>query len=226
MRLNRTLLAAGLLAVVAQPLRAQIWQDSVKLHLPYATWRTSGVVANGVYVGPYQAMFQSVGGFATTSPRFDVFCVDFQNSVSVGRKWKANFTTLAGGDMSKTRWKNQLKYRMAAYLSAKFKTTATTQWGALHAAIWNIMAGSPSITTGSWASADAAAFYSDAQANGGSFDMSAWYVVTDVNTSSATPGVGGVQEYIYNTPEPATIILLGTGLLSVLALGIAKRPVA
>jgi hypothetical protein len=225
MKLTRSLIATGLLAMTASAASAQVRQDSLKLTAAYATWRSSGVVANGVYVGPYQARFKN-GGFSSPSPSFDVFCVDFQNGISVGQKWGANITTLAGSDMTKTRWKNQLKYQKAAYLSAKFATTSTTKWGALHAAIWNVMAGSPSITSGSWSSADAQAFYTDAQANGGNFDMTNWFVITDVNTSGATPGVGGVQEYLYNTPEPATLILLGTGLLTLVLTGVIRKQMA
>lgn len=227
MKLTRSLIATGLLAITASAAFAQVTQDSLQLKAPYATWRTSGVIApvggRNVYVGPYQAMFESVGGFSDTSPRFDIYCVDFQHSISVGQKWKANFTTLAGSDMTKTRWKNQLKYQRAAYLSNKFKTTTTAKWGSLHNAIWYVMTG----TTPALGSTDAVGFYNDAVAYGGSFDMANWFVVTDVNVTSATPGTGGTQEFLYNTPEPATIILLGTGLLTTLALsGLIRKPMA
>jgi len=48
-----------------------------------------------------------------------------------------------------------------------------------------------------------------------------WQVVTDMNTNSLTTGK---QEYLtYVTPEPATIFLMGTGLVAVLGMTFITR---
>ena len=187
------------LAFAASPAAAQV-------HLQMDS--AGHTVFGGVYVGPYFAHVVGQPG----QPELDVFCVDYNHEISLGQQWEANFSSL-DGDLSHTRFDNLVEYSEAAWLDMKFATTSTTQWGLLHYAIWNITSpGTPNYSGLSIADRNTInGFIADAQHNYKNVNLSDWAVVTDVNTAN---GQGGVQEYLTQvTPEPGTILLLGTGLL-------------
>ena len=58
------------------------------------------------------------------------------------------------------------------------------------------------------------AWYND---NGANYDWSRYLVLSDVTMRPGAPMVGGMQEFITTTPEPEAILLMGTGLLVLLA---------
>lgn len=201
------------LAFVAAPASAQ---NNVRLQMDSA----GHTVFGGVYVGPYFA--HQVG--APGQPEMDVFCVDYNHEISLGQQWNANFSVL-NGDLSKTRFKNLTWYSEAAWLDMQFATTSKNQWGLLHYAIWNITSpGTPNL--GGLSSGDrntVLGYINAAQHNYGQVNLAYWDVVTDVNTVN---GQYGVQEYLTQvTPEPGTIILLGTGLLLIGGVAV-KRNIA
>src|SRR3972149_3024146 len=135
--------AAALVCLVAGTAEAQTRQ--VKLNRAYG-WTGSGVVGyGGVAIGPY-------GASSPGMPNFDVFCVDFSNSVSVGNVWTARFTSLAdaAGIDDNTRF-GQLslspvldQYKRAAWLAMQFASNGTGSWKGIHQAIWKQFGTSPS----------------------------------------------------------------------------------
>jgi hypothetical protein len=187
----------------------------------------NGVYAHSVYIGPY---YLSTPGL----PTLDVICDDYLNGVHVGDTWRANFTNVASGvlggtQLGQTRWGQTFgaaapsMYLRAIWLSRQFYSAPRAEWAGIHAAIWNTFTpGAPAWTEGAAWLARANA----AQAEPGFIgdDLQYWYVVTDVNTAS---GAGGRQEYLtYVTPEPGTVILLGTGVAGLLLFaGFVRRGV-
>ena len=217
MKLSRSVMLVGALLVFGSA------AASAQQNLQFKSG--GSVVYNGVYVGPYQAWVTSLPG----QPVIDIFCVDYAHEITYNQLWTANFTNLATGNLGLTRLgygltgsalaSVQARYEMTAWLASQFQTAPTSSWGDIDYAIWNVTSpGTPTLTSASamWLAR------ADSVQNYGTVDMSSWDVVTDVTAQGEN---GGTQEFLthVSTPEPATLLLLGTGLLGLMAVGVTKR---
>ena len=171
----------------------------------------NGTAAFGYYVGPYYGQFGS-----QTIP---LYCDDFANDVNFGQTWQANVSTItAGSDLSQTRYggvANAIQdYQEIAWLDSQFAVQPTSQYGDIHATIWDIFdpAQAPTPSSNAWLQL--------AQQNYQSMDYSSFRVITNVGPVKPT---GQVQEFfttaplpvsasVATTPEPQPILLIGAGL--------------
>jgi len=209
MKWLRGVIAAAVLVMVAAPAVGQNNTQFVRAQWSGGNW------------GPYT--LRSLPGMV----EFDAYCVDFNHHVWGGVRWQAVYTPLTNvaGLLANTRygpsWTGdgvslQMNYMRSAYLASMFSGIAvgarSTEGRNLHNAIWHLWGDDPSGANDP--------FYGNAMAANLNIDeFSDWYVVSDKN--------GARQEFITQhvnvVPEPATIILMGTGLVAVMGLTIVMR---
>ena len=180
----------------------------------------TGSVVGGVYVAPYQLQDSGILGGAT----INVICDDFSDDVFPGETWNAqieNFSsngTPGNGALFAALPNSTMLYDDAVYLYSE-SLNGSADAGGVNYAIWGLF--DPSVVTGAaYASTDAAtllAGITPSELN--SFDFSAYELITPTGNGSTG---SRPQEYIYQTPEPSSLLLLSSGLIG---LGFMKRKV-
>lgn len=187
-----------------------------------------------VYVDPY---FATVSGLGSNVP---VICDDWSADTSMGEQWSANVTNAAsvagGSGMFGNTPSAQPLYNEAVWLATQIMSSYNSQnytaeaeytfalWELTYGPTNNAAAPSPSAFLASASGLPSnflsmvASDLSTAQGMG-SFNASGWEILTP--TTEGQPGAP--QEFLVQTPEPSTILMLGLGLGAMLVMWRRKR---
>jgi hypothetical protein len=169
--------------------------------------------AGGVYTYPY---YFSINGAAPVA----LICDSYDNEVVVGETWKANVTSLVSGAGL---FAGQLLDYKAAGLIFKSILSGTLNVNAGNFAIWGLFSANAR-NNSFFQSSGAAGIETEYLALAANAPNSAFQGLVIYTPIPGTQSWGGTaQEYIgYSpVPEPTTLLLFGTGLISLA--GVARR---
>ncbi len=152
--------------------------------------------------------------------QINVMCDDWAHGGEPGQHWQANVTNLGSGDLTYLRF-NQMPdadtlYKEAGWLLIQTEVQPQNQWKDMNYAVWHIFDSQAPLDQGAQQWLNMA--QQEAQQGFQGIDFTQVEILTPTDQYDQDPNAP--QELFTlvpggNTPEPGTLILVGTGLLGV-----------
>ena len=169
----------------------------------------NGSSANGVYTSPYFGTITTIDGVQSVG----IICDDYWHEVYIGESWWATVNTFSTLDQARFQGPDSastlLMYEEAAFLIEQLALDpgATND---ISFAIWSIFSPGvpPTANSGWWLAYAQSQTYTPGE-------FANFEILTPTDSGSGSP-----QEYLMMVPEPASLLLLGSGLF---ALGIFRK---
>ena len=209
-------------ALIVAATAVRLSAGSVNVDCTGVSWQTD---SSGNLIAPYYA---TVNGVAET-----VYCDDYANDVYLGQQYTANLTNMGSGNLSETRYGGLTYtlqtatgsttysaiqvYEMVAYLTTQFGSNETTN-GLVQDTIWNLFNPNPGNSNIAPPTLSSNFYLYAAESNYTLINPNNFYILTNTGTVALT---GQIQELIF-APEPASMLLIGFGLIGVSLYGRRK----
>lgn len=170
-------------------------------------------------------------------PVIDVWCLDFLNTINMNPR-RANFTALTAGATDfnqRTRWGTAKldAYKQAAFLTTLLAPAAAltgnaTTVKAIHCTIWQLFAASGLVDCSGVNTAPYQQMATDAAAaNYYGMNFRYWFVISPLELASYSgtnrPEAHWQELITHQTPEPASMVLVATGLIALGATSYRNR---
>jgi hypothetical protein len=174
---------------------------------------------NGAWQNGYPYTLSMLG----PSALFKAMCDDYTHGGSIGDPWQANITNLGSNNLTLTRFGHQESalglafYREAGWILLQTLVEPSSQYQDMNYAVWHIF--DPAVPLSSGAQMWLEAAQDEAEIGFPGVPFNHVLIITPVDQYD--PNLSHPQEFLTidprvvggTTPEPGTLLLLGTGLV-------------